>query len=206
MTKTTVVSFWTLSSCCPSVEFLLVFLEHRCCPCDYSPLLLSRPISVLKVTWLELDLEFCSPSKPSDESPFRTTPTQFELTRSVCVRCTSFPWHHLWEFCSLIKEFRSNSYRVPEHHRCEEKECTDRREDVRSATALTISTSLIHNIAAESDPEQTQISVLNLTFQKRDYGKRRELVEVQLWDLGSLVVNHTILKIDSFCIEWRIPS
>ena len=83
--------------------------------------------------------------------------------------------------------------------------CTD-REDVRSSSALTISTSLINDIASESEPEQAQTSVLNLTFQKRGNGRRRELVEVQIRDLGSLVVNHAILRIDSFCVEGRIPN
>ena len=32
--KTTVVSFWTLSNCSPLVEFVLVLLQHRFCPCD----------------------------------------------------------------------------------------------------------------------------------------------------------------------------
>ena len=70
----------------------------------------------------------------------------------------------------------------------------------------TISTSLIHNIASEGEPEQALTWVLNLNFQHEKRWKCEEFVKLKLRDLKSLLISHVILWICSYCWKERIPG
>ena len=69
----------------------------------------------------------------------------------------------------------------------------------------TMSTSLIHNIASEGEPEQTHSPVLNLIFLHENAEGVGNLSKCRsvIWSL--FLINHIILRMNSSYLKWRIP-
>ena len=67
------------------------------------------------------------------------------------------------------------------------------REDLRSSTNSTVSTSLIQCIASVGNCEQIHTSVLNFIFQQANFVECREFVEMKIRNLHSLLVCPIIL-------------
>ena len=67
------------------------------------------------------------------------------------------------------------------------------REDLRSSTDSTISTSLTHSIASVRNCEQVHTSVLHLIFQQANVVGVGEFVKMKIRDLQSLLVCPFIL-------------
>ena len=97
-----------------------------------------------------------------------------------------------WEFWMIFVQSRSNS-RIQHLEFWKIFPQTD-REDFNTSNESTISTSLIHNTASDGTSEPLETCVLNLVFQVINDCGPRQLVELQLRYLLSMLSDHIVLR------------